>query len=77
MSEELKYWYLRDHKLFMTLSMSQLKQLCIIAQDFPQITFVRVCGATTADIRELKVFNNLLHIPMQMFQDRVLTGQDL
>ena len=30
MSEELKYWYLRDHKLFMTLSMSQLKQLCII-----------------------------------------------
>lgn len=30
MSEELKYWYLRDHKLFWTLSMSQIKQLCII-----------------------------------------------
>ncbi len=30
MSEELKYWYLRDHKLFWTLSMSQVKQLCII-----------------------------------------------
>lgn len=30
MSEELKYWYLRDHKLFRTLSMSQIKQLCII-----------------------------------------------
>jgi CRP-like cAMP-binding protein len=30
MSEELKYWYLRDHKLFRTLNMSQLKQLCII-----------------------------------------------
>ena len=30
MSEELKYWYLRDHKLFSTLSMSQIKQLCII-----------------------------------------------
>ncbi|QYS89099.1 Global nitrogen regulator [Flavobacterium columnare] len=30
MYEELKYWYLRDHKLFKTLSMSQLKQLCII-----------------------------------------------
>ena len=28
--EELKYWYLRDHKLFWTLSMSQIKQLCII-----------------------------------------------
>lgn len=30
MSDELKYWYLRDHKLFWTLSMSQIKQLCII-----------------------------------------------
>ena len=30
MYEELKYWYLRDHKLFWTLSMSQIKQLCII-----------------------------------------------
>jgi hypothetical protein len=54
-----------------------VKQLCTIAQDFPQMTFVRVCGETTADIRELKVFNNLLHIPMQMFLDRVNTGHDL
>lgn len=30
MYEELKYWYLRDHKLFWTLSRSQIKQLCII-----------------------------------------------
>lgn len=30
MSNELQYWYLRDHKLFWTLSMSQIKQLCII-----------------------------------------------
>ena len=30
MSEELKYWYLRDHKLFRALSYSQIKQLCII-----------------------------------------------
>jgi len=30
MYEELKYWYLRDHKLFRTLSFSQIKQLCII-----------------------------------------------
>ena len=54
-----------------------VKQLCTIAQDFPQMIFVRVCGETTADIRELKVFNNLLHIPMQMFLDRVNTGHDL
>ncbi len=30
MSEELKYWYLRDHKLFKTLNYFQIKQLCII-----------------------------------------------
>lgn len=30
MYEDLKYWYLRDHKLFKTLSYAQIKQLCII-----------------------------------------------
>lgn len=30
MYEDLKYWYLRDHKLFRTLNRSQIKQLCII-----------------------------------------------
>ena len=54
-----------------------VKQLCTIAQDFPQSTFIRVCDVATADIKELKVFDNLLHIPMQMFRDRVTTGQDL
>jgi hypothetical protein len=54
-----------------------VKQLCTIAQDFPQMAFVRVCGTTTADIRELKHFNNLVHIPVQMFLERVATGLDL
>lgn len=30
MYDELKYWYLRDHKLFRTLTFAQIKQLCII-----------------------------------------------
>ncbi|UUW08409.1 Crp/Fnr family transcriptional regulator [Flavobacterium plurextorum] len=30
MYEELKYWYLRDHKLFSALNSAQIKQLCII-----------------------------------------------
>ena len=30
MYENLKYWYLRDHKLFRTLSFAQIRQLCII-----------------------------------------------
>lgn len=54
-----------------------VKQLCAISQDFPQTNFIRVCGQTTADIRELKYLNNLVHIPVQMFLDRVTTGQEL
>ena len=30
MYDELKYWYLRDHKLFRALSFGQIRQLCII-----------------------------------------------
>lgn len=30
MYDELKYWYLRDHKLFRVLSFSEIRQLCII-----------------------------------------------
>lgn len=30
MYDELKYWYLRDHRLFKTLTTSQIKELCII-----------------------------------------------
>ena len=30
MYDELKYWYLRDHKLFRALCFSQIRQLCII-----------------------------------------------
>ncbi|MEH6680790.1 MAG: Crp/Fnr family transcriptional regulator [Sediminicola sp.] len=30
MYEEIKYWYLRDHKLFRTLGFAQIRQLCIV-----------------------------------------------
>ena len=30
MNNEIKYWYLRDHKLFWVLNNEQLKQLCVI-----------------------------------------------
>lgn len=32
MSAELKYWYLKDHKLFRSLSFSEISQLCIITK---------------------------------------------
>ena len=69
--------FYKSHDAAPTYTGNWVRQLCTIAQDFPQTTFVRVCGTTTSDIKELKVFDNLLHIPMQMFRDRVTTGQDL
>jgi len=69
--------FYKKHDAAPTYTGNWVRQLCAIAQDFPQTNFVRVCGATTADIKELKVFSNLLHIPLQMFLDRVVTGQDL
>lgn len=60
-----------------TYSGNWVRQLLTIVGDFPQITFVRVCGPTTADISQLKNSHNLHHITIQMFLDRVNTGQDL
>lgn len=54
-----------------------VRQLVTIAQDFPQTTFIRVCGTATADIAELKKSQNFLHISLEMFLDRVVSGHDL
>ncbi|MFM9945164.1 MAG: Crp/Fnr family transcriptional regulator [Bacteroidia bacterium] len=32
MSSELKYWYIRNHKLFRNLSISEVNQLCIVTR---------------------------------------------
>ncbi len=67
MYEELKYWYLRDHKLFRTLSSGQIKQLCIItgfkkaqkgeiiyfsASDVPRIFLLKKGNIKIVDVDE-------------------------
>ena len=67
MYEELKYWYLRDHKLFRTLSFGQIKQLCIItgfkkaqkgeiiyfsASDVPRIFLLKKGNIKIVDVDE-------------------------
>lgn len=49
MYDELKYWYLRDHKLFWTLSMSQIKQLCIIT-GFKKATKGEIIYFSSSDV---------------------------
>jgi hypothetical protein len=54
-----------------------VRQLTTVARDFPRTQFVRVKGATTADIPELVNIPNLEHVPMIDFVDRINNAKDL
>ena len=44
-----------------------IRQLVAVTQDFPKTRFIRVCGPTTADIKEFKNIENFEHIEIQTF----------
>ena len=44
-----------------------IRQLVSVAQDFPKTRFVRVCGPTTALIKEFKTIENFEHMDTQSF----------
>lgn len=52
MYDELKYWYLRDHKLFRTLSFSQIRQLCIVT-GFKKATKGDIIYLSSSDVPRL------------------------
>ena len=54
-----------------------VRQLVTVARDFPQTQFVRVQGATTADIGELVNIPNFEHVSMIDFVDRINNAKDL
>jgi hypothetical protein len=54
-----------------------VRQLATIARDFSQTQFVRVRGATTADIPELVNQSNFAHMSMEDFLDRINNAKDL
>jgi hypothetical protein len=54
-----------------------IKQLCKIATDFPAVTFIRVCGATTAQIPELEALKNVQHCNLATLLDRINKQEDL
>lgn len=54
-----------------------IRQLVTIMKDFPQVSFHRVMGETTADIAEFRNANNLSNLPMSEFLDRINNQKDL
>lgn len=48
-----------------------VKQLTKITKDFPKTQFIRVCGNTTARIKELDNIGNLIHEDLSTFQMRI------
>ena len=60
-----------------TFTGNWIKQLCHIARDHPAVQFVRVQGATTAQIAELDTVINLTHLDLVTFIDRINNKKDL
>jgi hypothetical protein len=60
-----------------TFTGNWIKQLCRIARDYPSVQFVRVCGATTAQIPEFNAVPNFTHVDLLTFLDRINNKKDL
>jgi hypothetical protein len=50
-----------------TFTGNWIRQLITIMGDFPTVRFIRVCGPTTAEIKEFKMIENFEHIDMKTF----------
>jgi hypothetical protein len=60
-----------------TFTGNWIKQLIRIMGDYPLTQFTRVCGTTTARIPELESVQNLRHLDMAPFLDRINNKKDL
>ena len=54
-----------------------IRQVAGVAVDFPKTRFIRVCGPTTAEIKELKNIENFQHIDIKTFLYQSDTNSDL
>ena len=60
-----------------TFTGNWVKQVKQIAKDYPLLRFFRVCGATTAKISDLENIDNLEHLDLAIFLDRINNQKDL
>ena len=60
-----------------TFTGNWVRQLITVARDFEKVSFHRVMGETTAEIKELVGIKNMRHMPMTDFLDRINNTKDL
>jgi hypothetical protein len=60
-----------------TFTGNWVNQIAQVATDYPAVEFVRVQGETTAELLQLKNINNLKHLPLLEFQNRINNKKDL
>jgi hypothetical protein len=60
-----------------TFTGNWIRQLVTIAGDFSNTQFIRVCGPTSADIKELKNIQNFDTIDIKLFRHRLDTNDGL
>jgi len=60
-----------------TFSGNWVRQIQQITKTFPQTNFLRVVGATTAEIADFRKIPNMAHMPMTEFLDRINNTKDL
>jgi hypothetical protein len=54
-----------------------IRQLVSVAQDFPKTQFIRVCGPTSAEVKEFKNIGNFDNIDIKIFRYRLDTNNGL
>lgn len=60
-----------------TFTGNWINQITQLANDYAGVEFVRVQGETTADIQQLRNINNLTHLHILEFQNRINNKKDL
>ena len=60
-----------------TFTGNWIRQLTAVAGDFPNVQFIRVCGPTSAEVKEFKNIRNFEHIDIQTFLLRSDTNTEL
>jgi hypothetical protein len=60
-----------------TFTGNWVRQIVTVTRDFPNTSFHRVVGDTTADIAELRGIKNMHHMPMADFLNRINNIKDL
>jgi hypothetical protein len=60
-----------------TFTGNWIRQLITIAGDFPKCQFIRVCGPTSAEIKEFKSIENFENIDIKLFRHRLDTNDGL